>query len=409
MNKYWKSILVFTMIVLGIGTFYAQSIFASGGYPDFKIKTIAGDAKEAEAIQVRAHYSAPKYEGSVTITANGTSDMNDLTFWERLDGMINNPDYRRLTTDYRQFMRGKYMWGQNMYEDDDHLAYADIHYDFRSFQAGNFNFNIAVLDKENDETNEFTYDVKDDRAINHMYVESVEKVDDELKVFTTINRYSNGSDEHEIRLYIFDLNTQDLVDVKTVESVVDEGEYDAYLQMLRESDTLKPKDYVVFRRELIEHKVVEDEANGNYEEPHTVESDLIVYNLKTDELETLDMPKQLEEKARVNLFDGKNLYFTEANDTGLTIITYSIKDQNILHERHVDIDHAENVEEYAHLTVQNDRFYINYNQPESNQLPTIYILDTETGDIVYEGNIVAKTPADLPEDYSFSIFQLAVQ
>ncbi|MUV38356.1 hypothetical protein JNUCC1_02194 [Lentibacillus sp. JNUCC-1] len=406
MKKYWKSIAITMIIVLGLGTFYLQVALASGGNPNFTIKTIEGDKAKAENLRIDGYYSTDTIDENITITQEGSKYMSDYSYWERLNGINHDPMYKRLTTEYRGFMRGKSPWMGSMYEDDSYLAYAAVEYDFRSFETGDFTFNLAVLDKKADKENEFSYLMEGANKVNHASIESVEKVGDELKVFATLFKRTG---EEELHLYVFDLNSQELVDDQPLDQIdpSKQQEYETYIRLLHVTDPLAPKDYVVFRKEVLDHSTVEFSDKGDQiQQPEVIESDLVVFNLETEETENLDLPKRLEDKSQVDLFDGENLYFVETDDTGMTIVKYNIDKQEIINELEVEMKDAERLRNFSNMTIKGDKLYLLLNDPASDTTPKIYALNTETGETVFEGEVTAE---DLPEKYNLEIYEFIVQ
>lgn len=405
MKKYWKSTLVSVMIVLGISTFYFQVTFASSDF-DFKLVTVSGDDDEVKDVQLEVDYEIGEAYDYALITSDGTKRREDFSYFERLDGMAGNPEQARLVKEYRQFMRGKDVWYKSLYEDENYLGYANTTYDFRSFQADNYRLEMAVLDKTSGESNEFTYQFEDQTSIHHVNVEGVGKSEDELHVFATT--FSTENDE--LKVYTFDLNSHDLVREERIGENEEFEETGVYFELIEPTDSLTPNDYMVARMETYSH------SSGA-----SVDDELTIYDLATQETQPLDLPDRLEEITAVNMFDGQQLYFVETEEGGMTVITYDIQEQSISNELFVDIDteqeiafeeeimdYDDNIPSFSAITMKNDRLYIGIPQAGDYELLKMLVVDTTTGDVVYEGEIAPEEPDNLPKDIRMDLYDIHV-
>src|SRR5699024_10331431 len=72
MQKYWKTISMMIVIVLGIGTFYIHKAVTASQYPDFIIETVSGDEAEIDNIVLQGSYKRDTIEEMVYITPDGS-------------------------------------------------------------------------------------------------------------------------------------------------------------------------------------------------------------------------------------------------------------------------------------------------------------------------------------------------
>src|SRR5699024_10036673 len=107
MQKYWKTISMMIVMVLGIGTFYIHKAVTASQYPDCTIETVSGDEAEIDNIVLQGRYKRDTIEEMVYITPDGTKYLSEYPYWKQLDMERGLPLFQRLESEYRGFMREK--------------------------------------------------------------------------------------------------------------------------------------------------------------------------------------------------------------------------------------------------------------------------------------------------------------
>lgn len=434
MQKYWKTISMMIVMVLGIGTFYIHKAVTASQYPDFIIETVSGDEAEIDNIVLQGSYKRDTIEEMVYITPDGSKYLSEYPYWKQLDMERGLPLFQRLESEYRGFMREKTEF-LNFYEDDTYLIYADMSSAHRSVEPTDFTLVIDVLDKETDEETSFDYHlsaVEDD--IHFIMVEDVQRIDDNLKIMTS-NVHDNG--DQSIRVYTFDMDAETLLDDETVITATEPDEnHSIDFVKLPGPDDYQPEEYAVISQVETEYVEMDD---GMYMD-EKLSRELFAYDFATGEVETFDPSEEWGKQPDVDLFDGSRLYVTEMEDHTLHVSIYNIADAATADAFKVDLpkgalndsvaddsermgvhdamddsvaddiaadDGMDDEAQKPNMTISHNRLLIYTPTVKPEQPASLFVVDTDTGDIVYEGNIVEKDSAN-DEDYTLSLHNLTL-
>src|SRR5690625_936036 len=231
MKRYWKFVLLVSVIVLTFSTFYIQSSFATKGLPRFKIEHQNGDPAELEKLLIRGYYYDDHIGANLKVDQDGT-------VYERQQSYVSilkaenyfSGNIIRLQKEYRNFMRDKQEGNEEFFENDEILAYANINMDFKHFGGQNhydFTFEIETLHKQKKKKNKFTTRVPKVEDYDYLLVDHIQLTDSgDLKVFTRNSLMPSNDDYNELSYYIsrdemhvytFDLTKQSLVSDETIQ------------------------------------------------------------------------------------------------------------------------------------------------------------------------------------------------
>ncbi|WP_163971484.1 hypothetical protein [Oceanobacillus halotolerans] len=415
MKKYWKLITLTIIIMAGIGTFYIYDSLAADAYPAFTIETNSGNEEVIENLLINAHYGTGQNIQPVQITKDEAIYANERSFFERLDGAYLSPERKHLQENYRNFMRGKAIYG-SFYEDEEYLVYANVNIDTSALEARSSSIEVSMLDKGTDETTSFVYDIPHSSEVNHVALQDVQLVNDNVTLITQNHSRSQGN--LAIHVYEFDAQSHELIREESIISdQAQEQNQFTDMFMLNETDPMSSKDYAVFRN-VVREEIRNNDGTYSHEE---ISNELIAYNLESGKIEDITLTEELKEFGRVNLFDGTNLYFTKSIENGLEVVSYNIKDKKIENEMTVELDQVESSQapsfpmvneggrELAHLTVHDKNLYILSRIGNVEEPADLIVIDLETEETIYEGEISEKGQnRDSDEKYELTITGIEV-
>jgi len=387
MKRYWRLIVIVTVVILTIGAFYIKSSLAAGNYPEFKIEKISGNERLINSVILNGNYTAGNSMGeSVKVTPDGSEYNSNQSFIERIQGLYNNKIYR-LQQEYRGFMRGKTGSITSYFEEEETLAYAEVINQSVRISNNDMEFDIAVLNKENDETISFTVPVPNRAMYTQVYVEDVQMTDDTLKVVTRNFSKDGGN---AIYLYSFDIMKQEINEDERV-AITGENENNAmnHLGMISASDQTAAQKYIIFSK---------DSPDGQDVQGY------IVYNLETGEQRTLEPSQDLSGDALA--YDNEYLYFSIGNQ----IVQYNIETDEITAEIDLPSQDTSNGDMQRNtlpmLHVDSDKMYLLTGNPGKKTSQNIAVIDTTTGETLYNGQLTSKKPID--QNGALHIFDIQI-
>lgn len=361
LKRYWKSILLSTVIVFVIGVLYVQSSFSQ---VEFRFENISGDEKELDNLSIQIEYQTPQSYQMFDVTTAGTKEKNlmqDLQYTA-------NVDIVRLVEQYRNFMRGKMLDTWNFYEDENQVVYA-----YENSEYGNSSelvMDIDVLDKNTEESTPFQVSIPNTENYSWVVINSTQVVDGMLKVVAICSRQDTGDD---LCVYTIDLEQQKLVAEQVIysSSAIENG--DSYITIIN-NNTIKPQKYL-----LVEvYEYLENDYNVD-------NTEYMIYNVENNELQQIDTPDEIVNSMYYssNIFDSI-LYVSN----GSKVYQYDI-------ESGVWGEEIEFFEMPTTVLLQEP-----YVKLMNNKLYTIYFINNEyhifignlnTGESLYEGMLTIES------------------
>lgn len=410
MKKYGKLLLIVAAIIFGIGTFYMQSALSAGKYPDFKLVQQSGDEAEVEPVVIEGVYSLglinPINE-RLKVTAEGSHYFSEASYGKKINGDYQPFLIKQLQQEHRHFMRGKTHEPSAFFEDENTLAYGDVTYEMGTLGTGprDFRFDISVLDKKENEANSFNLDVPNSNNLSEIYVVEVQMINGELKVIT-MNNLAGEKNDSELHVYRFDPIDQKLIDDQAVLTIPKQSEehYGEMSVLRRTSHNLK-KNNIVINKKMMKDKQVEE----GYE-TEEISSDLLLFNLETNEKEEIEVPKEISEDAHPTFYDGENVYFTWSAKGDFKAATYSIENKTVENKITVKRAHSnsEDADERFIFTVKDKKLYIVEKQ-SGQYMPLMQVVDLHAGDLLYKGEITVSDPSAEEEDYTLYLNHIEVR
>lgn len=406
MKRYWKSSVICVVILLVIGTFYINSATSASEYPEFVIKKQGGDGQEVDSVVLDGYYEVGSVGAQLQVTSEGSLYNNEKSF---LDQFRNNqgPMINKLQKEHRNFMRGKYKYINNFYEDDQFLIYAAV--DSETNTGGSdltltdFTFTISMLDKASDDIKNYEVDVptnSGDRTLN-MMVEDVQMFEGQLELIT---RNYSGDSGDQIHLYTFDESIKQVESDDTLFFVPEQdGKTPIRFSPLKEMDPKQAHERIVYAK-IIGEETPQGEDTIVTEK---IDVELISYNLKTKKKEQINVPKSLQVEGRNTVYDGSTIYFTENNEGDFIVKPFSLKDKKVKGEIMLDQSKAENNE--GLIEIKNGKIYALTNITDQESNAKLKVIDIKTGKKVYEGEITRKNSATKPGENDLFIHQIVVK
>lgn len=417
MKRYWKLISIALIIVLTIGTFYIQQSSAKNSYPGFIIKTISGDESEIKPLEIDAAFIKEGIWTNMLISSEGTEYYEGLSIVNEVFNYYSEPEIKRLHEEYRNFMRGKIGDPSKYYEDDNLLiyAYVDGDYGFSGYEPSDFEFEIAVLDKDSNDKTTFKIPLPDQNRYHYVNVEDVQLVNNELIVVTHNSIRFNDNleyvedDNTEMHVYSFDIGEEKLLKDEIIEfSTLDkENLYVMSKYSLNNQNKMGSNPFIVFRSEI--GKVPNEEEGYYSHEP--VEIELIAYNLETNEQVKMDLSEEIEEGYRPETMEDHYMYLKKISDSQVDIIRYNVETNEVDVKQTFDQPAVpkEMFEKYGgfpgggHMIYNDKVYYVSpYTTDKVNA--TVFVGDIESGEILYEGKVVPDPTTTVLDQYELELY-----
>lgn len=413
MTKYWKTIGLLMIIILGIGTFYIYKQVAGNPFPEFVIEKQNGDRNEIAPVTVEGQFRNERTFDDVRITGTSTSYGRDLSYLDVYRHSSFSTDMvHNLQQKYWNFMRGKNN-SFGFYEDEALLVYADTNPDYSSFKE-DFQFEISILNKNDNKSHTFKADVPNDEHIVFSDVVEVQRVNDQLYVFTNNELNSENEETTEMRVYEFNIDTKKMVDHKAIVEKVNEGDVNTDSYLLSEVDSKGKHDYAVFRSRKTKETVDDD----GEEAEEVLAEELIVYSIDNGETKMLDVPDEVRHFDNVEMiFDETTLYFISKSKKELTVQSYDLKSDEIIEQYTIEIpepdtSHAntKNIDvaaddNYPNVEIKNDTLYM---VTGSSGDVMVLVANIDTGEVLYNGVVQLKSDEAGVDNFKLDVHRLTV-
>ncbi|SFB05836.1 hypothetical protein SAMN04488072_106118 [Lentibacillus halodurans] len=397
MKRYWRLIAVILLVVLTIGTFYIQSAIAANGLQDITVEKVSGNEDEMEPVTISGSYMLGNaMDESVQVDVEGTTYGSEQSFFKRFRNGFFHERILQLQQAHRNFMRGKGGSISSYMETADTLAYANV-INQTMPGRGEIKFDIAVLDKKNDETTSFTVPVPNRAMYAQVQVQDVQMTDDELHVMTRNYPRDGGEEAH---LYRFDIPDQDITgDDTMISGDIQESER-TYFNMVTDSDETASHDDVIFKKTTRTSGLDDDQNSGAEQPAQDVTNNYIIYDPETEETRSLELPESLVDQDILDR-DNTTLYFGSQQQ----IVQYDLETEQITSEIEVPTSYEETEKLGSITRIKNDKAYmLTRNQQAPRRL---LVLDLTSGNTLFEGKIKLDEPVG--QDASLHFYELSVE
>ncbi|WP_285769071.1 hypothetical protein [Peribacillus sp. SI8-4] len=399
MKRYICSIIICLVVLLSIGTYYVKVASSASGLPTYTIKTIEGSDKELDSVRVHAALEVGNFYEPLMIDSNRNTNIRGRSFWS------DEFDYRieRLVSEHRSFMRGKDVI-DSFYEDADFLAYASLNNEYTKSGKMNAEFDVALLDKKDEDETSFRIAVPDQGRFMNTEVWDVQLIHSKLQVLTMNDVDSNDDKQtKEVHLYTIDLAKKEVVSDRTLVSETftypDQVEFNIPVDI----SPSQPNNMILFS---IIKGVTHEE--GDYEEKPK-DSKLLSYQYDTEKLTTIKGAKKESlnlDIARSGYTDGKNLYAIDGTSGKYHLKTFDLSSEALTNDMELDL--AFNKRDENFVAIKNGRVYFlvgNRREKETltNDPAQLLIADLKTGKTLYKGETV-RHAADKKNDQKIGFY-----
>lgn len=372
MKKYMRLFITFAFTVLVIGILYIQHVVAN--YDAVMLKTLAGNDVELRKVVL----DLSVWKDDIYIPArleNGKIHIsNQYSLWETITGAKLSPEIKNLIKKERNFMRGKVGNNENYFEDEEYLAYVNVHYitELRIENKGTpeqYEYYhhvpgliVDVLEKESDKRWSFPLELSDDEDISFINVEDVQLMAGVLKVLTRVSPYEEGE---YYQFSTIDFTTGKIIATSKIEAP-EEAEAIFFINNMK---NLKPEHYYLFSIPIVNEDMASEEVSEKY----------YLFDLETEEMTELSFDPELYGKV-VTAEDGE-IYFANQQN-GLEVTVYNIETEEL---KTLSFPDVKDDEGFTYVRQDHGNYYI----AKTNQRNTIrlFIVEGESGEILYEGEI----------------------
>ncbi|WP_019412491.1 hypothetical protein [Paenisporosarcina sp. TG20] len=407
MRKYWKFTAIIAVIVLSIGAFYVNSAMSATQYPEFVIKKQSGNVDEIKSLVLEGGYhegNSMSYTNThLKISSDGSENINDRSL---IDQVLRQPSpiIKELQEKYRDFMRGK---GHNIgsfFENDQFLAYADVKYKFGVSESSDFKFAIAILDKANGNTTSYNIKVPDSSVVNHIFVEDVQVVDNELKMITSNTIRENEEYYNEKHIYTFSITNGNISSNEVIFSLPESQEDLQINAQLIQTDPKQANEILVFLK--TESKLIHLEESFRED---VLSKELVSYNLKTKKTNAIELTENLKDK-QVSFFDGSTIYFTEFSEEQLIVTPFSIENNLAGSEFTIQLLNAgSNEQPPTTIIVRESKLYAINQISNLKTNASIAVVNVKTGETLFKGELVRKNTPESTEEFELFIYEMSVK
>ena len=405
MRKYWKFTTIIMVIVLSIGSFYVTSAMSAEQNPEFVIQTQSGNAEEIKPLVLEGSYlntsTMNSTSNSLKITANGTT-YDRRSFLDEIIGQ-QPPEIKRLQETYHSFMRGKNPWVNSFFENNQFVAYADVSYKMGALRSSDFKFTVSVLNKEDDTINSFKVAVPDSGELQHVIVEDVQMVKDELKIITQ-NMVRNTHSYDDIQVYTINLANQTVQSHDAIIQVP-AGENNTHINVqLIETSPTTANDHLIFLK--TEEKVMEDT-----ESTRVVDSkqEVISYNLATKESEKITIPDVDLKENQLRFFDGSAIYFTKIAGQELVVTPYRLADHQVGKVISIPLSNEKDNMQVPIITVKDGKLYAASPHMSEHVNADVVVADVKTGETLFKGELALENPPKEKRPFEFNLNRIVVK
>ncbi|QHT60361.1 hypothetical protein GXP70_10685 [Paenibacillus lycopersici] len=396
MKRYWFSILLPVFMAAGIGTYYAG---ASRGLPEYRLQTVAGDAKEAGNLVFDGQTRPTSYVyNNVSIGADGTEyDRNKSMIAQIRDNdHFRNPDLSKLLNDHRGFMRGKNSYS-GFYADRDRLVYALAEQGPRdaATHLSHYEISIYAQDLKTGKNKRFDAIMPGKQQYSYLNVDDIQFAGGQLKLLVTlstkVNDLRSGSLMTEIHLLTVDLDKEGIAndEMITADAAKAAGKEEHYAVLDNDMNVASPSDYRILGKNTV---LVSKDENGNWNE-QMLATDYSVLDYRTGKLAPLPGDVKTDGSDELHLLGGKLMKLSVLPDHA--------------HVQFYDLGSGADAGKYdipmklqgndsVNKFVYGDRLYLFHREMEKSE---VLIANANDGKVVYQGQLTVDGTAEQQKEH----------
>lgn len=402
MKRYWKSILLCSLSIIVIGTFYIQSSFADQTNIQIEFEKVKGDENEVKDLILYSDYAVGNLYQSLKVTSEETIDQNQQSFLQRMTTGRFAPVFKDLMKEHKGFLRGKDLSPANFYENENLLAYAGLKGDSNEYSMSNIQFDIHIFDKKSGETIGFRSDVREKEKYSFMNVEDVQVINGELKAMVRGFGIHGGED---LRDYTFNIDEQKFVKDETIVSSQTTEKRWTDLRIIHDFNSIQPQNHFLIFTETYEAQNVQ--GNGEMisydDEPKLVEKEAFVFHIDKNQLKKLEIPEGLAVSNESYSIVDSAIFVYNLSANGVEVNQYDMVKEEWGNPLTFELPLSASKENQPYIKFMNGKMYL---IGLTSNGRTLFIGDVKTGESLYEGNLNVKNQRDVHKEYQLYFHEI---
>lgn len=403
MKKYWKLIIVTSIICLTFSLLMYEAKAGLWKMPQYTLKTMQGDKALGKNIIAQGFIDHRTQEGEysdIQVTEKGDKKYRSLPFYKRIDGEFLTKDFEQLRKDYKQFMRAKSTY-DTYDESDQFVAFVN-----QKYGLGVYDFTILtfdVMDKGAKKRSTFDLDFGKALDVSDLTVEDVQLMDDHAYIFASSYEYEMMVDDdheevvnesQEYHLVTVDLTTQKITNTERLMDIENEEMWNNSYELFTLAEMHGENRAVTG----ILEEIYDEEGNAVGREANMIYFELI--DEERQESLNFDFPDHAERP--VAFIDGSLVFLYERED-GVTIEYVDVETgERNLFKSFPDI----NLNGYSVQVTDEQVMYFTGTEDAEKTERKIFAFTTDTLELVYEGEITTKSN---DEEYDLYISDIELQ
>jgi hypothetical protein len=392
MKRYWIIALLIPFTVLSISLFYVTA--AESDKPDYYLKTLVGEEKEAFPVIVQARYENDR----VDIQTRGSSYPSEQqSYWKKIDSSYYYlEELEGLLEEHRSFMRGK----RNVnafFEDEKGIAYAGSETQFDLDKVQSDLLDISMYNKETKKSESFQVKVQKNKD-EYISISDVQVKEQTMKLllshYQQSGKYSNPNNL-AYYMYTLDLDKKSIVEKQLIAAVTSQDKsIRTMITSIGSSGLIKPNNYAILDRTSYQvNGAKEDAAEARKQE--IVNREILVYDIWSGQMTTIQSDPVHDMLMKGNPEElsirhvGDDLYLTLLSESSESrVLRYQLAENKLKHDVKLTIQDWQKEWGRAHSSqIANNRLYM---LAFGKKGPGVVIADLDTGKIVYQGVIERK-------------------
>lgn len=134
LKRFWKLIALSLVIITVLVTYFIYtSLVVAKQFPELTLKTIDGDKSVMNDVLLVGEYDGKSNYSAVTVSTEGSVYRGQMSFFENLESPFAINNATKLKEKYRNFMRGKWIYTGNFFENDEFVAYVALSQHHRDY------------------------------------------------------------------------------------------------------------------------------------------------------------------------------------------------------------------------------------------------------------------------------------
>ena len=353
MKRYWKILTVSLVTIIVLGAFYIQSSLAAETV-EIEFEKVSGDESLVDNLVMNADYVVEDIHLTLLISNEETVNLSNQSLFQQLTRLNLEASSQRLIGEYKHFMRGKNLFPNSFYEDEDLLVYADIEDRGINSSFKNASFTIDVLDKKSEESTAMELDLPKKGSYAWVNIADIQIVDTKLKVSAWASPIDGGED---LVVYTIDLGDQKITNEEVIYSAPEIKNGWSEFRILTDYYSSQPEKYLLIKAVAYEHS--NDSGDGaEIGEPKELANDFIVYDIGTNKKEKIDVPDEVIGFIDNSLIVDSTVYIPVQTENEIEIIQYDIETQKWDKKQTFAVEQSKDAEDAPFVKLQDGKIYI---------------------------------------------------